>query len=69
MKAKVVIENGSTEIILKPDNEFEINLLEQVIDNKYKVTDTNVNSNYSYGTHSNHNITITINKKDLTNKL
>ena len=34
MKAKVVIENGETEVILTPQNEFEIDVLEKIHDKK-----------------------------------
>ena len=36
MKSKVVIENGETEIILTPENDFEREVLDKIYSNKNK---------------------------------
>lgn len=63
MKAKVIIENGCTEIILTPENEFEEDVLEKVYENKYEITNTKIYVLAYYGIYSKHKITININKK------
>ncbi len=62
MKASVLIKNGRTEIILLPENNFEIEVIERVINDKYEITKTEVDSDYSYQEHSDHKITIEINR-------
>jgi len=62
MEAKVIIENGKTRIELTPDNEFETEVIERVRDEKYKISTTSVHADYSFNTHSNHKITINIEK-------
>ena len=39
MKAKVIIENGKTEIILTPENDFEIDVIEKAdaLFNKHEI--------------------------------
>ena len=60
MKASVVIKNGTTEIVLTPENDFELDVIEKTIDKKYTVKKTTVDSDYSYHSHSNHRIVIEI---------
>lgn len=60
MKAKVVIEQGRTSIVLTPENDFEIDVIEKVIDKKYQIKKTDVSSDYTYQIHSKHQITIEI---------
>jgi len=63
MKAKVIIENGKTQIVLSPENEFEIDLIEKIYDKKEKYNSlTSFNASYNYGTYSKHNISIDINE-------
>ena len=63
MKAKVIIENGETTIILTPENEFEIDVIEKINckKEKYNVL-TTFNAQYNYGTYSKHNINLSINE-------
>lgn len=59
MKAKVIIENGETQIILTPENEFEIDLIEKIYDKKEKYNVlTSFNTSVSYGTYSKHNVSM-----------
>lgn len=61
MKAKVIIENGETTIILTPENEFEIDVIEKVYCKGEKFNlHTTMNAQYAYGVHSKHNIEISI---------
>lgn len=61
MKAKVIIENGESKIILTPENEFEIDLIEKVHCKKEKHTiHTHFSANYNYGTYKNHHIELLI---------
>ena len=61
MKAKVIIENGETTIVLNPQNEFEIDLIEKVKDKKGKHSIyTNFSADYNYGTYKNHQIELSI---------
>ena len=63
MKAKVIIQNGKTEIILSPENDFEIDLIEKIYDKKEKYNAlTSFNATYNYGSYSKHNILIDINE-------
>ncbi len=63
MKARVVIENGKTEIVLTPENEFELDVIEKTIDSKYEVKKTDVTADWSYHEHKNHRIIISIEEK------
>jgi len=67
MKAKVIIEHGTTSIILTPENEFEKDIIEKVEDRR---SDFDLKSNfnvdreiYSSSTKINHNITIKLVEK------
>jgi hypothetical protein len=61
MKAKVIIENGESEIILVPENEFEIDLIEKIHMKKEKYnTITSFNAEYKFGDFQNHKIIIDI---------
>jgi len=61
MKAKVIIENGETSIVLTPENEFEIDVIEKVHckTEKYNIH-TKVDADYSYGSYSKHKICMSI---------
>lgn len=61
MKAKIIIENSETEIILTPDNVFDKDVLEKMYNNKgrYNIY-TDVESDYKYGSYQNHRLVITI---------
>ena len=61
MKAKVIIENNETTIILTPQNDFERDIIEK-LNNRKKEFDlfTNIDVEYQYGTFSNHKIEMNI---------
>ncbi len=63
MKTKVIIENGTTEIVLTPENEFERQIIENIYNAK-KTTETKVRYTSLMGDTSNHSITITANIND-----
>jgi hypothetical protein len=61
MKAKVIIENGETTIILTPENEFEIDVIEKVHCKKEKHSiHCNFNAQYNYCSYSKHKIELSI---------
>jgi hypothetical protein len=61
MKAKVIIENGETEVILTPENDFEKDIIENIADRKKDFNiHTTAETNYSYSQHSNHKIVMNI---------
>lgn len=63
MKAKVIIENEETTIVLTPENEFEIDIIEKTHKKKEKFNMAlSVDAQYNYGTYSNHKIVISIQK-------
>ena len=62
MKTKVIIENGKTEIVLTPENDFELDVIEKTVDKKYVVKDISVHADYSYNEYKNHKIVIQIEK-------
>ena len=69
MKAKVIIENGITKVELKADNEFEMDVIEKFVNSRERFNlNTNISTKYSYGTHSEHKITITVEKSQPQNK-
>ena len=69
MKAKVIIENGNIGIILNTENEFEKEVLENVYENKYEITKTNIKiTRYSKSLYSHYSIIININEKQLKTK-
>lgn len=62
MKAKVIIENGQTEILLIPENEFEKDLVEKCLhrssENEIKTSITT--QQQGYGIHTKHQISINV---------
>jgi hypothetical protein len=61
MKAKVIIENGETNIVLTPENSFEKGVLENLRDNqKGHNLLTTVEADYKYGQWQDHQIKINI---------
>jgi ribosomal protein S17 len=61
MKAKVIIENGETTIVLKTENKFDTDVLEKMFDNKEKYNiHTCINADYAYASHSNHRLELSI---------
>ena len=63
MKAKVIIENGETTIVLTPENTFEIDVIEKVYCKKdnYSVY-TIFGARYNYGVYCSHSIEMSINE-------
>jgi sulfur transfer complex TusBCD TusB component (DsrH family) len=61
MRAKVIIENGITEIHLLPENEFERDIIEKSSNkpNEYKLQ-TDITAKNSYGVYSQHKIVINV---------
>jgi len=63
MKAKVIIENGKTSVILTPENDFEIDIIEKVYNNSSKNRiSTKFNLTTQWSINANHNITLNINE-------
>jgi hypothetical protein len=61
MKAKVIIENGETTIILTPENEFEIDVIEKVHCRKDKHSVlTEFYAQYNCGAYSKHHIELSV---------
>jgi len=61
MKAKVIIENGETDIVLTPENKFEINLLDTILENKRKFNiSTKIDADQRCGIYENRQIIINI---------
>jgi hypothetical protein len=61
MKATVIIENGETTIVLTPENEFEIDVIEKVHCKKEKHNiHTQFEAQYNYATYSKHRIELSI---------
>ncbi len=61
MKSKVIIENGQTEILLIPENEFEKDLVEKCLyRGSENVIKTSITTQPSYGVHQKHQISINI---------
>jgi hypothetical protein len=63
MKAKVIIENGETTIVLNPENEFEKDIIEKVRDRKDINVSTFFEAEYSFGMYNKQKIQIKINDK------
>ena len=67
MKAKIIIENGETTIVLTPQNEFEVDLIEKVKNKKDRHNiHTSFDAVWNYGTYNDHKIVLSI-KEVLTN--
>ena len=64
MKTEIVTTQGKSKIVLKPENEFEIDLIEKIVDSKigYNTT-TDIATNCTYHTHSKHRIEINLIEK------
>lgn len=61
MKAKVVIENGRTSIVLTPENSFETDIMDKLHTKRksYKIL-TEVEAEYSFGVYQKHRIELLI---------
>jgi hypothetical protein len=61
MKTQVIITQGNAQIVLIPDNEFETDLIEKLVDNKIGyTTTTEVKTDYIFCNHKNHMIKINL---------
>ena len=61
MKTKVIIENGETDIILTPENDFDKGVLEKIHKNKQNFSiNTEVKAEYDYGNYKNHRLILNI---------
>lgn len=61
MKAKIIIENGETTIELKPENDFDTEIVEKIHDKKEKFNiHTTTTADYNYGSWQNHKIVMNI---------
>ena len=61
MKAKVIIENGETTIVLTPENDFETDVIVKVRDKREKhEIYTSFNADYDFGSYRNQRIELTI---------
>lgn len=61
MKTKVIIENGETTIILTPENEFEMDVIEKVHCKKENHSiNCDIYAQYSYSSYSKHKIELSI---------
>lgn len=64
MKAKVIIENRETTIILTPENQFEKDVIEKVyLDKQQHNIHTQFDAEYDYGNYSKHRIELLIKEK------
>ena len=63
MKAIVVIKDSKTEIVLTPENGFEIEVIERIIKDKYEIVESKATTDVAYQEHSNHRITIEISRE------
>lgn len=68
MKSKVIIENGKTTIVLTPENEFEIGVINKVVEKEisFKI-DTSFKSEYNpnhFNRKINHRIEMLIEEKE-----
>jgi hypothetical protein len=61
MKAKVIIENGETTIIITPENAFDTDVIEKLHSRKESFTiSTTTDADYGYGSWSKHRIELSI---------
>jgi hypothetical protein len=64
MKTEIVINQGKAKIVLTAESEFELDLIEKVVDSRIGYdTQTKVLSEYNYQSHSNHRIEINLIEK------
>ena len=64
MKTQVIITQGKAQIVLTPESEFELDLIEKVVDSNIGyTTTTDVKTEYRFHTHHNHMIEINLTEK------
>jgi len=62
METSVTIKNGITEIVLTPENTFELDVIEKIIYKKYHLKESKAVSDYDWQCHKNHRIELVIEK-------
>ena len=61
MKTKVIIENGEIEVVLTPENEFEKDIIEKLVDRTKDFSiHTKAYTDWQFSQHNNHKITMNI---------
>lgn len=75
MKTKVIIKDGHTSIVMTPENDFEVGVLDTAYESedKYQLT-ANVDRETKFGVHQSHKFTINLDIKrkrelDITSNL
>ena len=64
MKTEIIITQGKARIVLKPESEFEKDLIEKIIDSKIGYnTNAEVKTKCTYHSHSEHRIEINLLEK------
>ena len=64
MKTEIVIKQGSAKVVLTPESEFEMDLIEKIVDSKIGYEkQTTVLTDNSYYQHRNHRIEINLIEK------
>ena len=64
MKTEIVIKQGKAKVVLTPENEFEMDLIEKIVDSKIGYEkQTTVLTDNSYYQHRNHRIEISLIEK------
>ena len=65
MRTELIIIDGRTKITLKPENNFEKDLVEKVVDRINSIdVDVKALSDYGYGVRNNHRIEIHLNENE-----
>jgi len=64
MKTEIIIKDGFTKIVLKPESEFETDLIEKIQDSKVGyTTETRISTEERMCTHYEHKIEINLHEK------
>lgn len=64
MKTEIVIKQGNAKVVLTPESEFEMDLIEKIVDSKIGYEkQTNVLTDNSYYQHRKHRIEISLIEK------
>ena len=64
MKTEIVIKQGKAKIVLTAESEFELDLIEKIVDSRIGYeTQTTVLTDYSYQSHSKHRVEISLIEK------
>ena len=63
MKAIVTIENGITTIVLRPENDFEVDVIEKAVDHKNGIT-ASCHYDNVHGQITNHSVYLRLNTEN-----